>query len=140
MSLCQIDNVDIVAHSCAVVSRVIVTEYAELLKSACGYLCDVRHKVVGNSVWILSDCSALVSADRIEVAEKHNRKVGICVCGVAENLLHHQLCPAVGVGRTAGGHCLYERNGLGSSVNRSRRAENEVIDLVLTHGFEQGKG
>ena len=64
---------DIITNTCSVVSIIIVAPNIKLFSFADCNLGDIRHKVVRNTVWILSHCSALVRSDRIEIAKQADR-------------------------------------------------------------------
>ena len=81
-----------------------------------------------------------MSADRIEVTEKNNGKLAICVAGVLEDLLDHVLGLTVGVGAVTNVHILGDRHRFGIAVNGCGRAKYKLVTAVLLHGFKKGKG
>jgi len=78
MSFCKVNYVNVISHTSSVRSIIIISEYPKFFQFTYCNLCDIWHQVVRDSVWILSDSSALVSTDRVKVTEQHNLPVLIC--------------------------------------------------------------
>ena len=91
MALCQVNDVDVVANSSSVMGGIVVSEDAEGLKLADGHLGDIGNQVVGNTLGILTDESALMGSDRVEVSEKHYVPLGISGMKIGKDLLQHAL-------------------------------------------------
>ena len=73
-------------------------------------------------------------ADRIEVAQQHNRPIRIRFSHVGENAFIHVFRPTVRIG-AAGGHGLIQRHVIGNAVHRRRRAENKALHAMFFHGL-----
>ena len=99
MSNCKVYYMDVISHTCSIRCVVIIAKYANALKLSDCNLCNIWKKVVRNTLWILSDKSALMSSDWVEVTEKNYIPLWICCVEVCENLLDHPLCPAIWVRR-----------------------------------------
>ena len=116
---------------------VVVSEDVDLLSSSHCNLCDIRNKVVGDSLRILPYSSRGMSTNWVEVAKKHYLPVIVGGVNVGENLLYHALCPAVGVCASSLGGILGYRDFLGRAVNGCGRAENDVFDIVRAHYLQK---
>ena len=116
---CKVNNMDVISYTCAVMSVVIVTEYAEFFSLADGNLSDVWHKVVWNSVWIFAHCATLVCADWVEVTKQADAPVVVACIKVLEHTLNDVFCSAVWVCNSANLHILGERRNVVHSVNGS---------------------
>ena len=62
----------LVAHPAAVYSIIVISEYAQFLQLPSGYSRDKRHEIVWDSIWILSDKSALMGSNRIEIPQQQH--------------------------------------------------------------------
>ena len=98
MTASQIEYVYIISHAGAVVRRVIVAEDAESLQFTNCHLRNIRHKVVGDTVGVLSDESALVRSDWVEISEQGDIKGIIGFVYIFEYSLDIQLGPSVIIG------------------------------------------
>ena len=70
MAVRQIHHMDIVADAGSVRRIIIVSEYAYLFQLAYRHLGNIGRQVVGDSLRILADHAAFMSAHRVEVAEQ----------------------------------------------------------------------
>ena len=70
MSDGKVDHVDVVTYSGSVRCIIIIAEDAQAFQFSDGNLCDIWDQVVRDSLRILSDETALMSSDRIEVTEQ----------------------------------------------------------------------
>ena len=140
MSLRQIDHMDVVSYAGSVRSVIVVSEYVELFQLAHGNLGDVGHQVVGDAVGILTDHAALVSADGIEVTQKHHVPFRVRLLDVGEDLLQHGLGPAVRVGALSLRALLRDGDDGRIAVNSGRRGEDDVLHAMLSHHVHQGQG
>ena len=77
-------------------------------------------------------------ADRVKIAKEDNVKLRIRFGCVLENLLDHELRPAVGVRAVAGVGGLGERRGL-VAINRRGRGENKLLAAELLHDLEHAQ-
>ena len=98
MALGKVYYVDVVTDTCSIRCIVIVSEYAKLFQLAYCYLCDIWHQVVRDTIWILTDGSALMSTDRVEVTKKNYVPLRVCLLDVCKDLLQHGFGPAIWVG------------------------------------------
>ena len=108
MAAGEIDDMDVIAHAGAVVGVVVVAENAQILELADGGLRDIGHEVIRYAPGILADETAGMSADGVEIAQQHYAPRGVSLYIVAQYLLAHKFCPAVGVGTAAGARCLVQ--------------------------------
>ena len=114
----EVDDVDVVAHSRSVRRRIVVAEDAELGAASDRDLRDEGKEVVRDSGGVFADEPGLVRADRVEVPEEDHVPLGVGLLDVLEHLLHHELCPSVGVRAAGRREVLADRHALGVSVDR----------------------
>ena len=69
MTLCKVNDVDVITYTRAVRCIIVVTEDVNDLALARCNLSYIRKKVVRNTLRIFTDETADVSTDRVEVAE-----------------------------------------------------------------------
>ena len=129
----KVNNMDIVAHTCAVMGRIIVPADIEIRELAYRHLRNIRHKVSGNTVGILAYTPALVRTDGIEVAKNGNSPILVRNTEILKNILNKIFGGAVWIGGAARGHILFERRRILAAVNGCRGAENNLFAAVLTH-------
>src|SRR5699024_8175572 len=110
---------DVVADTCSIRCVIVVAEYSKALKFSDRNLCDIRDQVVRDSLRILSDETALMCSDRVEVTEQDNIPFRICCVKICQDLLKHPLCPSVRIGAGSLRAFLCDRNERRISVNRS---------------------
>ena len=99
MSERKINNMNIVAHTGAVIGRIIIAEYRKLFLLACADIYYDRHEVVRDPVRILAYLAALIRADRIEVAEQRRAEFLVRIAYRAQHILDRELCLTVGIYR-----------------------------------------
>ena len=58
--------------TCAVWSVVLITEDGQFGESSYCYLGDVRHQVVGNTLWVFPNTTAFVSPNGVKVTQQYN--------------------------------------------------------------------
>ena len=138
MALGQIDDVDIIAHAGTVRGVVVVAEDGQPFAAADGDLRDVGHQIVGNAVRVFSDQAGFVRADGVKVAEQHDGKRRIGPAGTLQDLLDHELRPAVGIGAAAGLRRLIQWRRL-VAVDRGRGREDELMAVMLAHDLQNGQ-
>ena len=85
----EVYHVDVVTYASAVVSVVVVTEHTELCTLTNGCLCDVGHEVVGDTIGVLTDGTALVCTDGVEVTEQHDVPLVVGLLDIHQYLLEH---------------------------------------------------
>ena len=78
-----------------------------------------------------------MGSDGVEVAKQRNGPVRIGFRGVTKNLFGHVFCPPVRVGAHAGMRGFAQRHVIVSGIDSSGRRENNVVDMVVAHGFTQ---
>ena len=88
VAMCQVHDVDVVAHACAVGGVVVVAEDVEVGALACGYLGDEGHEVVGGAVGEFADEAAGVCAYGVEVAQQGDVPGGVAGGGVAQDFFY----------------------------------------------------
>ena len=82
MAFGKIHHMDIVSHTGSVRSIIIVAEHPQFLQLAHSHLGDIGHQIIGDTVGVLSDGTALVSADGVEITQKYNVPFRICLLDV----------------------------------------------------------
>ena len=140
MSLRQIDDVDVVAHTRAVRRVVIIAEHGQVIELSSGDLGDVGHQVVRNAVGIFAHASGFVRADGVKVAQQHHRPFRISGYNALQDFLNHVLRPAVGVRAALAEHILPQRHFVRHAVDRRRGREHNALAAVAAHGFAQRQG
>ena len=97
MSFCKVNYVDIISDTSSVRSIIVISKYTQLFQFSNCNLCDIWHQVVRDTIWILSDGSALMSTDRVEVTKKNYIPFRVCFLNICQNLFQHGFCPSVWV-------------------------------------------
>ena len=136
MTFSQINHVNVISYTCSVGSRIIITEYMKLFKLTAGNLHNVGHKIIGNAVRLFADKPAFVSADWIKIAQKRYLPFVVGNVKVAQYLLDHELCPAVGI-CCGKGIILAEGCFVAETVNGGRGAENKGFASVFSHDLAE---
>ena len=136
----EVNDVDIVAHSCTIGGVVVVTKDAEFFALAYGYLGDVGHQVIGDTVGILTYQAALVCADGVEIAEEYDVPLLVGTLEVHQDFFQHALGLSVGVGAMAFGALLGNGNDGGITIDGGGGGEDDVLASVLAELIEQHEG
>lgn len=152
VTLGKIAHVDVVADSGSVTRGVVFAEHKQLLALTSGDLAQQRQQVEGDTLGVLTHNASGVSTARVEVTQVGTVPLFVGLAGllqvvalgidvVLDDLLNHELGPAVGV-------CWASRAGLGDgdhvgeaggvAIDGSGRGEDDVGDIVLGHGAQQG--
>ena len=140
MSDCQIHYMDIVADACTVMSRIIVSKYAQTLQLAHCHLRNIGNQIVGDTLRILSDQAALMSSDWIEIAQQNHVPLRISHMEICENLLQHALGLAVRIGNLALRAVLCNRHEGRISIYSGGGAEYNILDSMISHHIAQDQG
>ena len=133
MSDGKIYYMDIIAHACSVRCVIIITEYTETFQFADSYLCDIRHQIVRDTFRILTDQSALVCSDRVEISQEDNVPLRISRMQVSQYLLQHPFCPSVRICTGSLRAFLCNRDKCRVAVYSCRRAEDDVLHTMVSH-------
>ena len=110
VSFRQIHHMDIVTDSSAVRRIVIISKHTDLFELAYSHLSNIRRQIIRDTLRILSDLPALVSAYRIKVTQQDHRPLRICLLDICKNLFKHTLCLAVRIRTLSLGAFLCDRN------------------------------
>ena len=78
----QVANVNVVPYTRSVMRRIIVTKYAKFLTLTYGYLGNVGHQIIGNSVRILTYTSAWMCSNGVEVTKQNYVPLRICFLNI----------------------------------------------------------
>ena len=70
MASCKVYYMDVVTNTGSVRCIVVISEYVDALKLSNCNLSNIWKQVVRNTLWILTDQTALMSTDWIEVAKQ----------------------------------------------------------------------
>eukprot|EP00968_Pinguiococcus_pyrenoidosus_P014937 scaffold1370_cov271-Pinguiococcus_pyrenoidosus.AAC.5 len=142
VALGQVHHVNVVPHARAVRGVVVVAEDAELLSPPDGDLAHVGHEVVGGAMRVFADEPRRVGAHGVEISQ--DRDPPVLALGapreVAEDLLNHELGPAVGVG-----DAVTDRRLLGDghgriAVDRGAGGEHEGLAVDFLQHLQQRHG
>jgi len=154
VTLCKIENVDVVTDGGSVSAVVVVTEDHELFPLANGDLCCKWKKVEWDSLWVLAHDSAWVGTGWVEVAEKSAVPLAtilalfLCECPlgideICDEQLDGVFCVSIWV-CWAKRAVLWNWNHIweagGITVNGGRGGEDNVGNVVLLHGTKKGDG
>lgn len=152
VTLGKIAHVNVVADGGSVTRGVVLAKNKQLLALTGGNLAQQRQQIEGNALGVLTHDARGVGTARVEVTQVGTVPLLIGLAGLLEvvalgidvvfdDLLNHELGPAVGV-------CWASRAGLGNgnhvgetggvAIDGSGRGEDDVGDVVLGHGAEQG--
>ena len=140
MALGQVHHMDVIPHAGAVRGVVVVAENMQLLQLAHRDLGDVGDQIVGDTVRVLADETAVVGADRIKIAQQGHVQARIGLAVVDEDALNKELGGTVGIGGAAGGEVLPDRYGGGIAVDGSGGGEDEVLHIVAAHSLQEHEG
>ena len=139
MCLSEVNDVDIVADACAVVSGIVVSENMKFFELTDSCLAYVRKEVVRDTLGVLTDKSRLVCSDGVEITEDRNALKLTCVADVLEHSFDNKLGLAIGV--CSGKREIFaDRNGLGRAVHGCGGRENDRANAVLDHSAEKVEG
>ncbi len=135
----QIHHVDVVAYAGTVTGRVVAAEHLQPFAQAHRHLAYVRHQVVRDARGVLADQAGRMRAHRVEVAQVGGTEFRIRLAQVADQFLHHQLGPAVGIGH-AQRRVLAHRDPRGIAVHRGRGTEHQPANAGAAHRLQQVDG
>ncbi len=110
MANCKIHHMDVISAASTVLCGIVVAENSQAFALARRNLRHIGHQIVRDALRVFSDASGRVRANRVEIAQQHNRKRRVSLCRILKNLLHHRLCPAVGIRADAARHRFEIRN------------------------------
>ena len=139
MAACQVNHVDVIAHTRAIGRGIIVAEHANGLHFANRDLCDIRHEVIRNALRVFADEAAFVRANGIEVTKQHNIPFGVGGVQIGKNLLNHPFRPTIGVGGRLLFRSLAQRHAIGLAIHRGARAEHNALAAMLAHDVAQNE-
>ena len=97
----QIDDMDIIAHAGAVYGVVVIPENGKIRQLAVGDLGDIGKQVVRDAVRDFADQTALMGADRIEIAQQHRGKLLVRESQICQDAFIEEFGRAVRIGRRA---------------------------------------
>lgn len=133
MTISKVYHMDIVSYTSTVMGIVVVAEHAKFLADADGGLSNIGHQVVGDSVRILADETALVDSDWIEVAKQHHVPLWISLLNIHQYLLKHRLGPSVWIRALALRTLLGDWDDGGITIHSGGGREDDVLAAILTH-------
>ena len=136
----EVNDMDIVAHSCAIGGVVVISKNSQFFTLAYGNLGDVGHQVIGDTVGILTYQAALVCADGVEVAEEYDVPLLVGTLEVHQDFFQHALGLSVGVGAMALGALLGDGDDGRIAIDGGGGGEDDVFASVLTELVEQDEG
>ena len=133
----KVYHVDIVTNARAVRRRIVVAEHADLLKLAARDLRHVGHEVVRDPLGVLTDAPARMCPVGIEVPQEGNVPRIVGAVKIRQDRLDLVFGRAVGVGRPARLAGFGQRQYLRRAVHRRGGGEDQLLDPVCAHDFEQ---
>jgi len=72
MALCQVHHMDVIPDPGTVRRVIIIAKYIQVVQFSHCHLGNIGYQVVGDSLGILSNQSALMGADGIEIAQQYH--------------------------------------------------------------------
>ena len=72
MALCQVHHMDVIPDPGTVRRVIIIAEYIQMVQFAHCHLGNIGNQIVGDSLGILSNQTALMGTDGVEVAQQHH--------------------------------------------------------------------
>lgn len=135
MGIHEIVYIDIVTDSCAIDSRIVISEYPDFFPFSEGNIEDIRKKVIRNPVRLLADVSGRMSADRIEVSERKRLKRSM-KRKILKDILYHELARTIGIGcPELAGLCQWKR--VIGRIYGCRARKDDPPHFVSDHGLEK---
>ena len=131
---------DIVTDTCSVRSVVVITKDAQLFTDAYCSLGDIWHEVIGYAVGIFANHAALMSANRIEIAQKDNIPFWICFLNIHQYLFEHTFGLSIRICTMAFGTFFCDWNHSRVTIYRSRTTEDDILALMLAHHIQKNEG
>ena len=98
MSLCQINDMDVVTHARAVVRGVVVTPDIEIFAPPHSHLRHIGHQVVGNALWVFADQAAFVRTNGIEIAQYGNTPVWLSAIHIPQHVFNNKFAAPIWIG------------------------------------------
>lgn len=71
--------------------RVVGSIYVQLRQSTNSYLLNVRHKIVGNALWIFSKFATFMSSYWVEISQQYDIPILICLLNIPSNIFKKEL-------------------------------------------------
>src|ERR1700735_5441477 len=136
MRLRQVHHMDVVTDATAVGRLPVPAIYLQALESPHRYLKHVRQNVARGALRILAQQAACVGADRIEVAQRHDRKLRPPAPRVLDYLLANELGAGVWI-RRARSPILRNRLAVLAAIYRAGPGKDHLVYIVSNHGVEQ---
>ena len=134
MCLCQIGDMNIIADARAVLGVIVVTKNRNKFTLVVRYLQDQRDQMRLRLV-CFTDTAGYMCAAGVEVTQRDKPQT-MCYARPFEHFFHRQLGLTIAVGRLST-VCFQNRNALWFAISRRRRRENNFVDAMCDHRFQQ---
>lgn len=137
VSLCQVNNMDVVTDARAIWRVVIRSKNTEMWQMTGRNLLDVWQQVVWNVTGILADLSSWMSANWVEVPQGNHLDLWIGNCIILHHLLDHGLSLSVWINWLNSASFLVEWH---IAVDGGAAGEDQGVDVVRSHQLEHVDG
>ena len=99
MPLRKIYHMDIIPDSRSVRRRIIIAEHPDIRQLSQRYFSDIRRQIIGDSIGIFSQKSALMRAYRIEIPQQHHIPLRIRLLQIGQYTFDKKLSCPIRIGR-----------------------------------------
>ncbi|OMG93031.1 hypothetical protein BIZ92_01490 [Achromobacter xylosoxidans] len=133
---CQVDDVYVVTHPCAVRSRIVVAPNIQFLTEPDRDLRNIWHQIIWRIFWIFADQPAFVGSDRIEIAQNGDIPIRISSEVVAKHVFSDQFGTTIRIRCRQRMRLVYGQR-LRFAIDRGGRAENQLLHADGLHRIQQ---
>lgn len=135
MTFRKVHHMDIIANTSTILSIVIIASNIYTLKLTNRNLCNIRHKIVWNTFWVLTNTPTNMCANWIKITQKNNISFVISNIQIAKHLLLHTFSLSIRVCwhtlRTIFGNWNFGRIAINSSTGRKNQVFNTSIASAI---------
>ena len=139
MAIGKIHNMNVISYSCTIMSWIVITKYSKLCSLSDCYLCNIWHKVVWNTVRILTYSARYMSTHRIKITKYNSIPLLISFLHVHQHLLKHAFSPAIRISANAFRTVFSNWNFYRITINCSTTTEDDILATVRSHYLNEYK-
>ena len=136
MSLCEIHDINIVPQACAILGRIVISEYAQAFALSDCSLGDERDQIVRDTAWQFPDQCGRMSSYRVEIAQGYSLDTIICRHGIPEDIFTHLLRIAIRRSCRKTRSLLSNRKQLSLAIDCGRGREQHIASALLPRLLE----
>ena len=130
---------DIISDTRAIRCIIVIPVNTKLIPAPHCHLCNIRHQIIRNTVWVFPNQTALVCPKRIKVAQKYYIIFRVRCMHVRQNLFQHTLRPPIRIRTLPLWALLRHRNNRRVAVHRSRGGKNQVLTPMFAQDIKQNQ-